>query len=89
MDSRASAAGAAEIETDLSELGGGGVRWLVNTHAHFDHTFGNQHFGPGSRLEVPIYGHHLLPTSTTTNARGWLRGVMVRVASRRANGSRW
>ena len=61
VDSRASPAEAAEIETDLDELGGGGVRWLVNTHAHFDHTFGNQHFGPGSRLEVPIYGHHLLP----------------------------
>ncbi len=34
---------------------------LVNTHAHFDHTFGNQQFGPDSFLDVPIYGHHRLP----------------------------
>lgn len=61
VDSRSSPAEAAEIEADLAQLGGGSVRWLVNTHAHFDHTFGNQHFGPGSRLDVPIYGHHLLP----------------------------
>jgi glyoxylase-like metal-dependent hydrolase (beta-lactamase superfamily II) len=37
------------------------VQALINTHAHFDHTFGNQHFGYGSATAVPIYGHHLLP----------------------------
>lgn len=61
VDSRSSPAEAAEMEADLAELGGGSVAWLVNTHAHFDHTFGNQHFGPGSTLDVAIYGHHLLP----------------------------
>lgn len=61
VDSRSSPAEAGEIEADLAELGRGPVRWVVNTHAHFDHTFGNQHFGPGSTLDVPIYGHHLLP----------------------------
>ncbi len=37
------------------------VRWVVNTHAHFDHTFGNARFGPASDIGAPIYGHDLVP----------------------------
>lgn len=61
VDTRSTPAEAAEIEVDLQQLGGAPVLAVVNTHAHFDHTFGNQHFGPGSVLDVPIYGHRLLP----------------------------
>lgn len=61
VDSRSSPCEAAELEADLQTFAPARVRVLVNTHAHFDHTFGNQRFGPGSALDVPIYGHHLLP----------------------------
>ena len=60
VDTRASPAEAAELRTDLQELGAP-LRWVVNTHAHFDHTFGNQHFGPGSAANLPLYGHQRLP----------------------------
>jgi glyoxylase-like metal-dependent hydrolase (beta-lactamase superfamily II) len=61
VDTRSSPQEADEIRDDLAELGDRPVRWVVNTHAHFDHTFGNQRFGPSSDLRVPIYGHRLLP----------------------------
>jgi glyoxylase-like metal-dependent hydrolase (beta-lactamase superfamily II) len=60
VDTRSSHREADEIRADLRELGGQ-VRWVVNTHAHFDHTFGNARFGPGSEVGVPIYGHELVP----------------------------
>src|SRR5215207_7501333 len=42
---------------DLRERFEQPVRWVVNTHAHFDHTFGNQVFGPGTATDAAIYGH--------------------------------
>lgn len=61
VDTRSSPAEAAEIESDLQQLGGLGVLGVVNTHAHFDHTFGNQHFAGEVGHGRPIFGHHLLP----------------------------
>ena len=61
VDTRSSRREADEIRTDLRELGAAPVRWVVNTHAHFDHTFGNHRFGPGSAVGATIYGHMLVP----------------------------
>nr|WP_240898382.1 MBL fold metallo-hydrolase [Agromyces luteolus] len=58
VDTGSSPTDAALIDADVKQLGE--VKWVVNTHAHYDHTFGNQHFAAASRA-VPIYGHHLLP----------------------------
>jgi glyoxylase-like metal-dependent hydrolase (beta-lactamase superfamily II) len=61
VDTRSSPRQADEIRADLRELGSAPVRWVINTHGHFDHCFGNQRFGPGSDLNVPIYGHVGVP----------------------------
>lgn len=61
VDSRSSPAEAAELAVDLAAFAPARVRTLVNTHAHFDHTFGNQQFAPDSPTPVPIIGHHRLP----------------------------
>ncbi|SDS73523.1 MBL fold metallo-hydrolase [Microterricola viridarii] len=54
VDTRCGPGEAAEIVADAATLGQGGIRWVVNTHAHYDHTFGNQLFAP----TATIYGHH-------------------------------
>jgi glyoxylase-like metal-dependent hydrolase (beta-lactamase superfamily II) len=60
-DTRSSHRQADEIKADLKELGTLPVRWVVNTHAHFDHSFGNARFGPDSDVGAPIYGHERVP----------------------------
>lgn len=52
VDSRESAAAAEELTVDLATLTAKPVRWLVNTHWHWDHVWGNSKF-PGTEL----WGH--------------------------------
>jgi glyoxylase-like metal-dependent hydrolase (beta-lactamase superfamily II) len=54
VDTRASHAEADELRSDLSTLTKKPVRWVIDTHWHWDHTFGNARF-PGAE----IWGHHL------------------------------
>jgi glyoxylase-like metal-dependent hydrolase (beta-lactamase superfamily II) len=61
VDTRSSPRQADQILADLRELGSRPVRWVINTHAHFDHCFGNQRFGSGSDRTAPIYGHARVP----------------------------
>jgi glyoxylase-like metal-dependent hydrolase (beta-lactamase superfamily II) len=58
VDTGGSPTEAARIDADVKPLGE--VGWVVNTHAHYDHTFGNQHFTAGRNSGVQVYGHHLL-----------------------------
>lgn len=57
VDTGAEPSEAQELLADLSARFDRPVRWVVNTHAHFDHTFGNQVFGPGSVADAAILGH--------------------------------
>lgn len=43
VDTRCNPREADEIVADIEELGRAPIRWVVNTHAHYDHSFGNQH----------------------------------------------
>jgi glyoxylase-like metal-dependent hydrolase (beta-lactamase superfamily II) len=65
VDTRASPRQGQQLRDDLRELGDRPVRWVVNTHAHFDHTFGNQVFtrtdGAAAWRRPDIYGHALVP----------------------------
>lgn len=57
VDTRVQPSEAEQLAADIAARFVRPVRWVVNTHAHFDHTFGNQVFGPSSATDAAIYGH--------------------------------
>jgi glyoxylase-like metal-dependent hydrolase (beta-lactamase superfamily II) len=74
VDTRASHLEADELRSDLSTLTRKPVRWVIDTHWHWDHTFGNARF-PGAE----IWGHALcrramvdLGDSMKEDAAAWL-----------------
>ncbi len=56
IDSHASLEAGRQVLADLARLGVGEVLGLVNTHAHFDHCFGNAAFR-AAHPDLPIYAH--------------------------------
>ncbi|WP_254455718.1 MBL fold metallo-hydrolase [Paeniglutamicibacter quisquiliarum] len=58
IDTRGSPAEAQEIVDDVAERFGMPIVGAVNTHAHYDHSFGNSVFAD---LGVPVIGHHRIP----------------------------
>ena len=58
VDTGGSPAEAKEILRDVAEDFALPIVAAVNTHAHYDHTFGNQVF---AAQDIPIYGHQLIP----------------------------
>ncbi len=74
VDTRASHVEADELRSELKQLTRLPVRWVVNTHWHWDHTFGNSRF-PGAQ----IIGHENCrlvlsehAEDVTAQAREWL-----------------
>jgi glyoxylase-like metal-dependent hydrolase (beta-lactamase superfamily II) len=82
VDTRSSQREADEIRADLRQLGGA-VRWVVNTHAHFDHTFGNARFGPASDVGASIWGHERVPAHLDQFERPMLADWAVNDLDRR------
>lgn len=56
VDTHASTAAGRRVIDDLRRLAAGDVVAVVNTHWHFDHTFGNEAFRQ-SFADVPIHAH--------------------------------
>ncbi|WP_134741861.1 MBL fold metallo-hydrolase [Nocardioides sp. 503] len=56
VDTHASALAARQVLEDVRALGVGDVTGVVNTHEHFDHTFGNQEFRTAYGA-IPIHAH--------------------------------
>lgn len=53
VDSQVSPGGAWALQEELKAITPKPIRWVVNSHYHFDHSHGNQIYGP----EVQIIGH--------------------------------
>lgn len=52
IDTRAHHAQARELKEDLKRISSLPVRWVINTHHHWDHSFGNAEFA-----DAAIWGH--------------------------------
>ena len=63
VDTQASARAARAIVEEVRALGIGDVTAIVNTHEHFDHTFGNGAFR-AAYGEVPIHAHEVAAERT-------------------------
>lgn len=63
VDTQASSRAARAIVEDVRALGVGEVTAIVNTHEHFDHTFGNGAFR-AAYGEIPIHAHEVAAEQT-------------------------
>ena len=63
VDTHASAVAAREVIEDVRALGAGEVVAVVNTHEHFDHTFGNGAFRAAYGA-IPVHAHEVAAEST-------------------------
>jgi len=65
VDTHASGAAAREVVGDVRRLGRGEVVAVVNTHEHFDHTFGNAAFR-AAYGDLPIHAHETAAANTVS-----------------------
>ena len=82
IDTRASHVEADELRDELRTLTSLPVRWVIDTHWHWDHTFGNAGFP-----EAEIWGHELcrramveLGDSMKEDAAAWLPDRLEEIA---------
>ena len=69
VDTHASAQAAARVVEDVRGLGAGEVVAVVNTHEHFDHTFGNGTF-LAAYGAVPVHAHEVAAANTVASGEG-------------------
>ena len=70
IDTRAHHRQARELVEDLKAISNLRVRWIINTHHHWDHTFGNGEFH-----EVDIWGHERCKTNLADHGAAMLARV--------------
>ncbi len=71
VDTYASAPLAQEVIADVRALGAGDVVAAVNTHEHFDHTFGNQTFRDTYGATLPIHATEEAAARTVESGERW------------------
>ncbi|HET9841604.1 MAG TPA: MBL fold metallo-hydrolase [Nocardioides sp.] len=75
VDTQASARAARAIVEDVRAVGLGDVTAIVNTHEHFDHTFGNGAFREAYGI-VPIHAHEVA-AERTVDAGERIKGLFA------------
>src|SRR6476646_11133865 len=60
IDTRCHDREAGELLDELQVFGTRPIRWIVNTHWHFDHSFGNETIARTAGPAVEIWGHRVM-----------------------------
>ena len=81
VDSTTSPAAAVRLQEEMKKLTDRPVRYVVNTHFHFDHTFGNQVFEPGAVIIAHEYTQEQLPRGAVGGRTytGFIQGLAQQI----------
>lgn len=71
VDSHMTPSAGKALLADLAKVTDKPVRYLVNTHFHFDHTHGNEVFGPDVEIIGHEFTHQKLASGETKSGRGY------------------
>ena len=71
VDSHMTPSAARAMLADLGKITDKPVRYLVNTHFHFDHTHGNQVFGPDVEIVAHDFTRRKVAAGDTKRGRGY------------------
>ena len=71
VDSHMTPSAARALLADLAKITDKPVRYLVNTHFHFDHTHGNEVFGPEVEIVAHEFTHYKVASGDTKRGRGY------------------
>ena len=71
VDSHMTPSAARALLADLEKVTDKPVRYLVNTHFHFDHTHGNEAFGPEVEIVAHEFTRHKVAVGDTKRGRGY------------------
>ena len=82
VDTGTSPAAARAFVEDIKKLTDKPIRYVVNTHWHYDHTAGNQIFGPDVQIIAADYLHQMLATVDVLHREPYLTSQVTNLATR-------
>ncbi len=71
VDSHMTPTAARAMLADLAKITDRPVRYLINTHFHFDHTHGNEVFGPDVEIVAHEFTYRKVASGDTKRGRGY------------------
>jgi glyoxylase-like metal-dependent hydrolase (beta-lactamase superfamily II) len=82
VDSGTSPAAARAFVEDIKKLTDKPIRYVVNTHWHYEHTAGNQIFGPEVQIIATDYLHQMLATVDELHREPFLTSQVTGLSAR-------
>src|SRR5215470_16425091 len=81
VDSGTSPAAARAFVDDVKKLTDKPIRYVVNTHFHYDHTAGNQIFGPDVQIIAHDYLYQTLATVDVLHREPFMTSQVTRLSA--------